>query len=149
MGGYLAFLGTGDAATDRILDELEAAGRAHHHTCDWDEPISGGESASDRIQKAANAAGAEMAKLRTDLEDARKLHTHDLTICREHDERQKAQIAELQSQLTTSRELASELMRERDGLRDTMSALVYWNDKDGRIDDSWWEDARRQVKDES
>ena len=55
---YYVFQPTGSDAIDTILEQVAAAGKAHHHTSEWsDAPAyDGGPSFIERIQKAANDA---------------------------------------------------------------------------------------------
>jgi hypothetical protein len=59
-GYYYSFVFTGVDAIDLILSAVAWAGKAYHHTEDWNEPDDDGVSEVDRIQAAANAAAEEL-----------------------------------------------------------------------------------------
>lgn len=62
---YYSFEPTGVIEVDRILSAVARAGKAYHHTEQWDEPAYGGETSPvDWIQAAANAAGAVWERAR-------------------------------------------------------------------------------------
>jgi hypothetical protein len=65
---YYGFERTGVGAIDAVLSVLAYAGKAYHHTDDWQDdmshdygPIRKGESAADAIQRVANEAAAHLA----------------------------------------------------------------------------------------
>lgn len=65
---YYGFARTGCGAIDRILSAVAWAGKAYHHTEDWNdyaEPPDGHEgfTPADWIQSAADAAAAVLKRL--------------------------------------------------------------------------------------
>lgn len=60
MSGYLAFNRTGNIKVDAILDLIENAGDAFHHTSEWNEPIEWEDNKSyiDLIDEAINNVAA-------------------------------------------------------------------------------------------
>lgn len=63
---YYSFDETKEPIVDTILSAVGAAGKAYHHTQDWNEPYDNGKSVVDLIQDAANAARDEIMRLRAD-----------------------------------------------------------------------------------
>jgi hypothetical protein len=61
---YYQFDPTGCEAVDRILAAVARAGKAFHHTDDWNEPDSNGRTPVENIQHAASEAAAEYDRLR-------------------------------------------------------------------------------------
>lgn len=59
----------------------------------------------DKASEMAKTASERITELEAALEDSRLLHSHDLNVCRMHDDAQKARIAELERDLRISREL--------------------------------------------
>ncbi len=63
---YYGFEKTGVDAIDKILSAVACAGKAYHHTSDWQdetppyEPDFSGETPIDWIQEAANEAANEI-----------------------------------------------------------------------------------------
>jgi hypothetical protein len=61
MSGYLDFKYTGVREIDNIIDQLEYAGNAYHHTAYWDDEAFGHpgkthkELIQEALEKAANA----------------------------------------------------------------------------------------------
>lgn len=58
---YYSFESTGNVHIDKILSAVAVAGKAFHHTSEWDDDdtLDGGPSYADRIQIAANEAAKE------------------------------------------------------------------------------------------
>jgi hypothetical protein len=83
---YYSFNHTGNPQVDAILAAVAWAGRAYHHTEDWNETDFVGESEShvDKIQKAANEAAATIARLTEEIARLRSAfilsHNGDLQI---------------------------------------------------------------------
>ena len=66
-GYYYSFEATGVKEIDEILLTLAKAGKAYHHTEDWNEPLYGSLlSPVDLIQQAVNSAAKTMKELRDD-----------------------------------------------------------------------------------
>jgi len=66
---YFGFEGTGARPIDEILSAIAVAGKGYHHTEGWSEPADwrdDGKSYADLIQDAADAAAAELIRLRAD-----------------------------------------------------------------------------------
>lgn len=53
---YYGFTPTGVREIDEILSAVASAGKAYHHTEDWNEPNRDGVTEVQRIQNAANKA---------------------------------------------------------------------------------------------
>ncbi len=67
MGAYYyGFTATGVIEIDRILSAVACAGKAFHHTDDWNDKCAGhghtGETPVEWIQNAANDAAAALKK---------------------------------------------------------------------------------------
>jgi len=65
---YYGFTPTGNEAIDRILCAVACAGKAYHHTEDWNDDVSGpyepflrGKTVAEWIQNAANDAAASLS----------------------------------------------------------------------------------------
>ena len=67
---YYGFNPTGVVEIDRILSAVACAGKAYHHTDQWNDDCDGdnygheGHSPVDWIQRAANEAASAMAEAR-------------------------------------------------------------------------------------
>lgn len=63
---YFGFKETGTCEIDQILSGVACAGKAHHHTQDWNEKFTNSDlSHISLIQIAAEKASEEMQNLRT------------------------------------------------------------------------------------
>lgn len=60
---YYGFEATGVAAIDEILEAVAWAGKAYHHTEDWNERSHEESSVVDMIQAAAGRAAAKFQEL--------------------------------------------------------------------------------------
>lgn len=79
---YYSFDATGEIAVDRVLSAVACAGKAFHNTAPWaDEEIESptryaehlrGATCNEWIQNAAADAAAEMVRLRTERDEARR-----------------------------------------------------------------------------
>lgn len=111
MGYYYSFDGTGDVAIDKVLDAVEMAGKAYHHTNEWTDTVESdyghgaNKSPVEWIQNAAVEAAAEMAKLRTER-DAHKANVIEL----------EDRVAELEAALRTVRGQVDTMLRVNDEL---------------------------------
>jgi hypothetical protein len=73
---YYGFDETGVREVDLILSSVASAGKSYHHTRDWTEPgWNDGPSCVEEIQQAADAAAAEVRRLRAAVDAALALHT--------------------------------------------------------------------------
>ena len=59
---YFCFTPTGVDAVDAILEAVAIAGKAYHHTDQWDQDTGDGVSYAGAIQKAADEAAAFVRK---------------------------------------------------------------------------------------
>ena len=60
---YYGFIETGVREIDEILSAVAMAGKAYHHTSDWNDPdFIGNDSACDLIQEMANRAAEKLGK---------------------------------------------------------------------------------------
>ena len=72
MGAYYyGFAQTGARAVDKVLSAVACAGKAFHHTSEWNDDAKWdghkGETPVDWIQNAADEAAAEIVRLRAAL----------------------------------------------------------------------------------
>lgn len=70
---WFAFDETGEDAIDAVLSSVAWAGKSYHSTEHWSDDREDAPSHTEQIQAAANAAAAEIAKLRAELEEARAM----------------------------------------------------------------------------
>lgn len=66
MSGYLDFNRTGFAPFDSVIDKIEEAGDAFHHTAEWCDDIEGGPSYSQQINELIADAYIEFQRLRAE-----------------------------------------------------------------------------------
>ena len=78
MGAYYyGFSQTGARAVDKVLSAVACAGKAFHHTSEWNDdatfPGHTGDTPVDWIQNAADEAAREIVRLRAERAELRQL----------------------------------------------------------------------------